>query len=84
MAEYATCRKSAVEAILVPPTFHITSLKCYTPKFSGPAQKLSWCQRFGVQVLEVFFFAQNRFSWAKGQFLPIAYHTYSESYCCSG
>ena len=29
---------------------------------------------------EVFFFAQNRFSWPNGQFLPTACHTYSESY----
>ena len=35
----------------MPPTFHIASLKRYTPKFSGPAQKLTWCQWFGVQVL---------------------------------
>ena len=29
------------------------------------------------------FFAQNQFSWPNGQFLPIAYHAYSESYCSS-
>ena len=29
----------------------VPSLKRYTTKFSGPAQKLAWCQRFGVQVL---------------------------------
>ena len=29
---------------------------------------------------EVYFFAQNQFSWPNGQLLPIAYNTYSESY----
>ena len=38
-------------SILVPSTFHIASLKRYTPKFSGAPQKLTWCQPFGVQVL---------------------------------
>ena len=44
-------RRRSVRSILVPSTFHIARLKCYTPKFSGLAQKLTWCQRFGVQVL---------------------------------
>ena len=70
--------------ILVPPTFHVASLKRYTPKFSGPPKKLTWCQPFGVQGLSKSgnpdlcppkkaiwrcFFAQNRFSWPNGQFL---------------
>ena len=37
--------------ILVPLTFHIASLKRYTPTFSGPPQQLTWCQPFCVQVL---------------------------------
>ena len=33
------------------PTFRIARLNCYTPKFSGVPQKLTWCQQFGLQVL---------------------------------
>ena len=32
-------------------TIAIASFKCYTPKFSASPQELTWCQRFGVQVL---------------------------------
>ena len=32
----------------MPPTFHIASLNCYTPKFSGVPQKLIWCQKVGL------------------------------------
>ena len=38
-------------SILMPPTFPISSLNRYTPKFSGLTQKLAWCQQFGLQVL---------------------------------
>ena len=31
-------------SISMPPTFHIASLNCYTPKFLGGAQKLTWRQ----------------------------------------
>ena len=43
-----TMQRAHMRSILVPPTFHIASLKRYTPKFSGPPQKLTWCQRFGL------------------------------------
>ena len=38
--------------ILMPPTFHIASLNRHTPKFSGVPQKLTWCQKVGLQVLQ--------------------------------
>ena len=44
-------QRARVRSISVPPTFHIVSLKHYAPNFSGPPQKLTWCQLFGVQVL---------------------------------
>ena len=39
-----------------------------------------------AMIIGVFrrFFGQNRFSQPNGQFLPIACHTYSESYCSDG
>ena len=32
-----------------PPTFPIASLNRFTPNFSGVPQKLTWCQKFGLQ-----------------------------------
>ena len=40
----------AAESILMPPTFPIASLNRYTPKFSGVSQKLTWCQKFALQM----------------------------------
>ena len=34
----------------MPPTFPIASLNRYTPKFSGVSQKLTWCQKFALQM----------------------------------
>ena len=84
-----------VPTIMMPPTFPIASLNRYTPNFSGVPQKLTWCQQFGLQIfpkwgdanicrleMAVFmcFFGLNKFSWPNGRLLPIACHTYLESY----
>ena len=34
----------------MPSSFPRASLNRYTPKFSGEAQKLTWCQQFGIQI----------------------------------
>ena len=84
--------RARVRSILVPPTFHIAILKRYTPKFSGVNSFAS--RSFQSQVTQIrahqkswfwgVFFAQNKFSWPNGQLLPIAYHTYFESYWSDG
>ena len=88
-------RRPAADVILMPPTFHIARLNRYTPNFSGVPQKLTWCQQFGLQIfpkwgdadicpleMAVFrcFFGRNKFSRPNGRLLPIACHTYLESY----
>ena len=88
-------RRPAADSILMPPTFHIARLNRYTPNFSGVPQKLTWCQQFGLQIfpkwgdadicpleMAVFrcFFGRNKFSRPNGRLLPIACHTYLESY----
>ena len=45
------CRPAAA-SILMPRTLPIASLNHYTPKFSGVAQKLTWCQQFGLQIFQ--------------------------------
>ena len=41
----------AAVTILRLPTFHIAHLKRYVHKFSGVPQKLTCCERFGLQLL---------------------------------
>ena len=87
--------RARVPTILMPQTFPIASLNRYTPNFSGVGQKLTWCQQFGLQIfpkwgdadicpleMAVFrcFFGRNKFSRPNGRLLPIACHTYLESY----
>ena len=99
-ADFVCCygeiiRRPAAASILMPPTFHIARLNCYTPNFSGVGQKLTWCQQFGLQIfpkwgdadifrleMAVFrcFFGRNKFSRPNGRLSPIACHTYLESY----
>ena len=43
------CRPAA-DSNLMPSSFPRASLNRYTPKFSGEAQKLTWCQQFGIQI----------------------------------
>ena len=87
--------QARVPTILMPQTFPIASLNRYTPNFSGVPQKLTWCQQFGLQIfpkwgdadicrleMAVFrcFFGRNKFSRPNGRLLPIACHTYLESF----
>ena len=87
--------RARVPTILMPPTFPIARLNRYTPNFSGVPQKLTWCQQFGLQIFPKWgdaekppqknpffrcFFWQNKFSRPNGRLLPIACHTYLESY----
>ena len=80
------CRPAA-DSILMPPTFPIASLNRYTPNFSGVPQKLTWCQRFGLQIFPKWgyahilprknagfrcFFGRNKFSRLNGRLSPIA------------
>ena len=54
-----------MRSILVPPTFHIASLKRYTPNFSGPPQKLTCrlaSRSFQSQVTQIRVH-QNRQKW---------------------
>ena len=44
-------RRLAAVTILMPPTFHIAHLKRYVHKFSEVPQKLTCCERFGLQLL---------------------------------
>ena len=89
----------AAVTILRLPTFHIAHLKRYVHKFSGVPQKLTCCERFGLQLLpnsEDFIFVtperpflgvpfgQNQFSRRNGRLLPIACLIYSESYASQG
>ena len=41
--------RARVHSILIPATFHIASLNCYTPKFSGEPKMLTWYNFVGVQ-----------------------------------
>ena len=45
----------------LPPTFPIASLNRYTPKFSGVSQKLTWCQKFTLQMFP---------KWCDADFCP--------------
>ena len=80
-------RLLAAVSILRPLTFHIAHLKRYVHKFSGVPQKLTCCERFGLQLLPnseecIFFtperpfsgvvFGQREFSWPNGRLSPIA------------
>ena len=79
----------------MPPCFHIAHLKRYVPNFSGVPQKLTWRNRFGLQLppkwhdrnnvrpkQAIFrpFLVENQFSRPNGPLSPYTCYTYSESW----
>ena len=84
-------------AILMPPCFHIAHLKRYVPNISGVPQKLTWRNRFGLQLPPKWhdlnrvppkkwifrpFFVENNFFRPNGPLSPYTCYTYSESLAC--
>ena len=93
----STKYRPAVNSILMPPCFHIAHLKRYVPNFSGVPQKLTWRNRFGLQLppkwhdlnrvapkQAIFrpFFVENNFFRPNGPLSPYTCYTYSESLAC--
>ena len=81
----------------MPPCFHIAHLKRYVPNFSGVSQKLTWRDRFGLQLPPKWhdlnrvppkqgifrpFLVENQFSRLNGPLSPYTCYTYSESLAC--
>jgi len=97
VAPPSTKYRPAVNSILMPPCFHIAHLKRYVPNISGVPQKLTWRNRFGLQLPPKWhdlnrvppkkwifrpFSVENNSFRPNGPLSPYTCYTYSESLAC--